>query len=275
MAWSLSSPEFPAEEVAAERTQGSSWGSTPIGAGIKGEADTGHHRPTCPQDEVQQPYRLPGDICLWIPDALGCGRCSQTWVELSQAIRRYQSQWRLSVGITSSFSSGGRPWSPLSNGLWPLISSMSLRTSTKRVSVHPEISPCISYFYFSIAPSLLFFFPSVTLFWSLSVLVFQIVLCFSSCVFVAVVNGHSISVCWEANSTFYLLLSWSVLLCLISNEWPLLLSLSLSASLPASPGPGIRDHELYSALPGADLYRHAIADWEIFKTSVRWLMSHW
>lgn len=78
MAWSLSSPEFPAEEIAAERTQGSSGGSTPIRAGIKGEADTGHHRPACPQDEVQQPYHPPGDICLRIPDALDCGRCSQT-----------------------------------------------------------------------------------------------------------------------------------------------------------------------------------------------------
>ena len=77
MEWSLSSPEFPAWERAAERTQGSSGGSTPIGAGIKGEADTDHHLPTCPQDEVQQHYRLPGDICLWIPDALGCGRGSQ------------------------------------------------------------------------------------------------------------------------------------------------------------------------------------------------------
>ena len=52
------------------------------------------------------------------------------------------------------------------SGLLPLISSISLRTSTKGVSAHPEIylpldglvspSPCISYFSFSIAPSLLF-----------------------------------------------------------------------------------------------------------------------
>ena len=74
MTWSLSSPECRAYEIAAGKARGNSGGTTRIGAGIKGEASTGHHSSTCPQDEAQQPYRLPGDICLWIPDALGCGR---------------------------------------------------------------------------------------------------------------------------------------------------------------------------------------------------------
>lgn len=71
----LSSPEFPAYETAAGRTQGTSDGTTPTAEGIRGEAGTGRHSPTSSHNEAQPPHDLRGSPCPGNPDILGCGRC--------------------------------------------------------------------------------------------------------------------------------------------------------------------------------------------------------